>query len=974
MYIPLYVKTNYSLLSSLISIKELINYAKKHHLPSLSITDNNMHGVMEFYQACLKADIKPIIGLDIVFNDYHILLYAKNYDGYQSLMKLSTIISERNLGLSDLKEYATGLITVLPYLSLSLYDTIKDFYPDLYIGYCNSAEEKTLLNQYPQLVFLNKALYLDNSDKKYLKYLYLIRDGKTIADEISYPDEDNSLIIDIANINKDSLFNTEEIANMCHIIFPPSKLELPPFDCHIDPHLYLTKLSIAGLNKRLNQVNEVYKNRLKYELDTIESMGFSNYFLIVYDFIKYAKKNNILVGPGRGSAAGSLVSYALGITDIDPLPYNLFFERFLNPERVTMPDIDTDFPDIYRDQVIEYVTKKYGLKKVAGIVTYGTLGGKQVLRDVGRVLNIPLYKVDELSKLVGFKETLKETYQNNGHFKDIINSEERLKLLFNIAVHIEGFPRHTSIHAAGIVMSSRPLDDLIPLTYTNNGYITAYSMEYLEALGLLKMDFLGLKNLTTIMHIINDIKNQEGLDLDFHTIPLDDQKTLQLFADANTLGVFQFETPGMRNFLRKLKPTCFEDLFAANALFRPGPATNIDSYINRRHGVEAVTYIDERLKPILANTYGIIVYQEQIMQIASLVASYSLGEADILRRAMSKKKKEVLLNEENKFLEKALKNGYTKAKAKEIYDLILRFANYGFNRSHSVAYSLIAYKMGYLKTYYPRYFYSNLLTSVIGSESKTKEYIYELKATNIEVLHPDINQSMDYYTVTDNGVRLPLSVIKNVGIVAAKDIITSRGNTPFTDIFDFVTRTGTRSITRRVLECLIDASCFDCLNYNKATLYSNLDNIINYGELTKDLDKEFVLKPEIDIVTEYNPSVLMQKEKDLFGFYLKNHPIALYKDQYKNIINLSNIKNYFNKEVSLLVLIESLKIITTKKNEAMAFMNASDEETSIELTLFPKVYQNNTSLAKGDVILVSGLVEKRFDKIQVIVHNIKKIS
>lgn len=973
MYIPLYIKTNYSLLSSLIDIDSLIKYAKDKQLPYISIVDNNMYGVIEFYQKCLKNNLKPIIGLDIIIDNQTVLLYAKNYEGYQSLMKISTIQSERPLTLLDIEKHYLSLIVILPCSSINLYKNLLKIFPDLYIGYTNKEEEKKLIGKDYKLVFINKALYLNENDQKYLKYLYLIRDGKTIADE-AFKNEynNNALLTDVTGIDKDSIFNTEEIANQCHVIFPPSKLELPIYNNLKDQYDYLVKLSIAGLKKRLTIVNDIYQNRLKYELEIINEMGFSNYFLIVYDFIKFAKQNNILVGPGRGSAAGSLVSYSLGITDVDPIKYDLLFERFLNPNRVTMPDIDTDFPDVYRDQIIEYVTNKYGNKKVAGIITFGTLGGKQVLRDVGRILNIPIYKIDELSKLINFKETLKQAYQNNINLSNIIDSEDRLKLLYDIAIHIEKFPRHTSVHAAGIVMSKCPLDETIPLVYNNNSYITAYSMDYLEDLGLLKMDFLGLKNLTTIMNIIKDINLQNDEKIDFNKIPLNDSKTLKLFADGKTLGIFQFESEGMRKFLKKLKPSCFEDLFAANALFRPGPSNNIDTYIKRRHGKEEATYIDERLKPILKNTYGIIIYQEQIMQIASLVASYTLGEADILRRAMSKKNKEIILKEKNKFIESALKNDYSFNKAEEIFSLILKFANYGFNRSHSVAYSIIAYKMGYLKAHYPKYFYSNLLTSVIGSEIKTKEYIYELKANQLEILHPDINLSMDYYTVSDEGIRLPLSAIRSVGIIAAKDIINSRQKEPFEDIFDFISRTKTRSITKRVLESLINASCFKSFSYNKATLHSNIDNIINYGELTNELDKEFVLKPEIDLVNEYSDNLQMQQEKELFGFYLKDHPVTKCKNKYQNIINLKDIANYYNKIIDLIVLIDNIKVITTKNNEEMAFITGSDEESNIELLLFPKIYQKNNNFQKNDVILIKGKVEKRFDKIQVIVNNIKK--
>jgi len=485
-----------------------------------------------------------------------------------------------------------------------------------------------------------------------------------------------------------------------------------------------------------NQVPKEYQTRLAYELEIIEKMGFSNYFLVVYDFIKYAKKNKILVGPGRGSGAGSLVCYSIGITDLDPIKYDLLFERFLNPERISMPDIDTDFPDIYRDQVIEYVTNKYGSKKVSGIVTFGTLAAKQAIRDVSRVLNVPWYQVDQVSKRIPSftKKKLMDFYQEDPEFKRLITSDEKLKQMLKIANIIEGFPRHTSSHAAGIVMCQKDLDEVVPLTKNDGIYLTGFTMEYLEELGLLKMDFLGLRTLTTIMRIINDIKEGEGKEIDFNTIPLDDKNVLEIFRKADTTGIFQFESDGMRSFLRRLEPSTFEDIFAAIALFRPGPAINIDSYIRRKNNQEEITYLDKSLEPILKSTKGIIIYQEQIMQIASSFAGYTLGEADILRRAMSKKKMDVLKSEEERFMERSIKRGHSEETSKKIFDLILNFANYGFNKAHSVSYALIVYQMAYLKVNYPIYYITNLLNMSIGATEKTKEYLILAKKYNYQIL------------------------------------------------------------------------------------------------------------------------------------------------------------------------------------------------------------------------------------------------
>lgn len=979
MFTRLYVKTNYSLLSSLISIDKLIEECVNKKIKSIAICDDNMMGVMHFYKACKKNHVKPIIGLDIKYNQYHILLYAKNYDGYKSLIKLSTISSERSITLDDLKKYNQEVITVLPYASIELLDSINAIYSDLYLGYSNKEEEQEVKKISNYIVFINQTLYIHKEEAQYLKYLYMIRDNKTISDDIDFVDHYNYFLFDevIHLSDVEGLNNSNVISDQCNLEFPKPSNLLPIYqtDNH-DSDDYLKNLSMKGLNKRLNNhVPNTYKERLLYELDVIKKMGFSNYFLVVYDFIRYAKKENILVGPGRGSAGGSLVAYSLGITDIDPIQYDLLFERFLNPERITMPDIDTDFPDIYRDQVIDYVKDKYGIKNVAGIITFGTMASRLAIRDVARVLNIKGSEVDLLCKYIPVvtKLKLKDFYKQNEEFRSIIDSDEKLQKLFEIALVIEGFPRHTSMHAAGIIMSRVELDEVIPLVKnSDNLYLSGYSMEYLEELGLLKMDFLGLKNLTTIMNVISDIEKNEHIKIDFSKIPLDDKEALNIFTTADTSGIFQFESSGMRNFLKNLKPNSFEDIFAAIALFRPGPAVNIDSYIRRKHGQEQIDYIDPSLEEILKPTYGIIIYQEQIMQIASVMAGFSLGEADILRRAMSKKKMDVLKNEEDRFITGAIQRGYSKEMAKKVFNLILNFANYGFNRAHSVAYSLIAYKMAYLKARYPKYFFSNLLTSVIGSETKTKEYINEVRSRGIKILLPDINESMGYYKVEDEGIRYPLSNIKNIGIVTCRDIISNRKD-KFSDIFDCISKIVTRNVNEKTIETLILASCFDSFGYNKKTLLNNLDNLLNYASLTKDLDPSLVIKPEIEEIDEFTKEVLMANEKKLFGFYLSEYPTTIYKEKFETI-DLSDVGKYFNKTIDMLALIDKIKVIETKNHEKMAFIYGSDESTTMDFTMFPDVYSKYMDLERGDVVLIRGRVEKRLNQYQVIVLKLRKLS
>ena len=978
MFTSLYVKTNYSLLSSLVSIDNLILYAVEHKLSALAICDDNMTSTKIFYDKCIKNNIKPIIGLDLKYNNSNILMYAKNFIGYQSLIKLSTISSERDITITDLETYNNDVVVVLPYKDFALYNELTRLYNNLYIGVLNKIEEKESYKVTKNVVFINKVLYLNKEHEKYLKYLFMIRDSKTIADDVTFKDNYNYMLLSdaISLVSNETLNNTNVIADMCNLELSKRDDLLPVYDTNIDSDQYIVKLSVAGLNKRLGgNVSDVYKKRLIYELDVIKRMGFSNYFLVVYDFIKYAKKNNILVGPGRGSAAGSLVAYSLGITEIDPIKYDLLFERFLNPERVSMPDIDTDFPDIYRNNIIEYVRNKYGEKRVSGIITFGTMAAKLVLRDVGRVLNIPPKTIDTLCKKIPTvtKDKLKDFYDRDENFRNIINSSDKLMLLYEISTLIEGFPRHISTHAAGVVMSRIDLDRIIPLVRNNDMYISGYTMEYLEELGLLKMDFLGIKNLTTIMNIIADIESSLGIKINFSDIPLDDPDALKLFETADTCGIFQFESEGMKNFLRKLRPNTIYDIFAAIALFRPGPAVNIDSYIRRKHGLEQVTYLDPCLEGILSSTYGIIIYQEQIMQIANVMAGFSYGEADILRRAMSKKKLDLLKGEEIRFIEGSVTRGHKEEDAKRVFDLILNFANYGFNKSHSVSYAIVAYKMAYLKAKYPKFFFSNLLSSVIGSEVKTIEYINEARKLGINVILPDINRSTNKYEVVDNGILFPLSNIKNVGIVTCKDIINSRGD-GFSDIYDCFSKILSRNVNKSTLEALIDVSCFDSFGYNKKTLYYNLDNLINYATLTKDLDPDLVIKPDIEIMDEFSKGELLSNEKASLGFYLSSHPTTIYKSRTSNVVNLADIKNYFGKRIELLVMIDKVRVVNTKNNDRMAFYLASDDTAQTDLTLFPKAYEKYKDIDKGEIVLVKGEVQRRFDKYQIIVNEIKRIN
>lgn len=964
MYTPLYIKTDNSLLSSLINIDELIKYALKNNISSLSITDNNMYGVIEFYNKCIINNIKPIIGLELTIENKKIILYCIDNNGYKNLIKLSTINSEKTIDYDNLKKYSASLICIVLYKDMDIYETLEKIYEKIYIGYKNEFEYEKIQNT--NKVYINQICYLNEFDDIYLKYLTAIKNSQLI-ENVENVLINNNLILekDLLKLNFD-LTNNYEITKMCNIKIEHEDNLIPKFKCpdSLDSYTYLKKLCIDGLKKIFgNTVNKIYVDRLKKELEIINKMGFCNYFLIVWDYVKYAKENSILVGPGRGSAASSLVAYVLNITTIDPIKYNLLFERFLNPERITMPDIDIDFEYRYRDAMVKYVISKYGIKNVAPIITFGTLGAKQAIRDVARTMSIELKMVDNLCKMIDSNLTLLENYNKNSKIKNYISINEELKNLYKVATKIEGLKRHTSIHAAGVVMCDKPLDEVIPLDKSHNDfYVTGYSMEYLESLGLLKMDFLALKNLTLIKDTIDE------LNINFDDIPINDKKAINIFTKANTIGIFQFESEGMINFIKKLKPDNVEDVIASLALFRPGPMNNIDSYIKRKKGIEKIDYIHDDLYDILKDTYGIIIYQEQIMLIASRMASYTLGEADVLRRAMSKKKESILINEKEKFITRSIANGYDEKIATKVYELILKFASYGFNRAHSVSYAMISIKMAYLKANYSLVFMKNLLNMVIGNSIKTNEYIYECKKLNVELTKPDINISEDKYIQKNGKLFFPLNLIKNIGVGAVELILKERHKKQFDDIFDFINRCYGKIVNRQVIESLIYSGAFDSLNYNKRTLIYNLDVIINYGEIGSLLQDE--LKPIIEEKEEFKQEELMQYELDMFGFYITTHPITKYKIKY-NTLSINEIENEINKDVELVLLVNKVKENTTKKNEKMCFINAMDEVSNIDLVLFPKVYEKNQNINRLDVIHLFGRVEKRFDKVQIIVNKME---
>ena len=796
-----------------------------------------------------------------------------------------------------------------------------------------------------------------------------------LANDIENNNDNNYLLSreEFEKMYPDDFQNNYYIYENCNVSLTFNKDLLPIYDCpnNLDSFSYLKQLCKEGLKKIFgDSIYKVYIERLKYELDIINKMGFCNYFLVVWDYVKYAKEHSILVGPGRGSAAGSLVSYLLNITTVDPIKHNLLFERFLNPERITMPDIDIDFEDTKRDEVINYCTLKYGSKKVAPIITFGTMASKQAIRDVARTMNVDTKKVDAMCKYIDSNLNLKDNYKNNKKFNEIVNIDNINKTIFEIALKFEGLKRHTSMHAAGIVMSNVDLDEIIPLDRSHEDfYVTGYDMTYLEEIGLLKMDFLALKNLTMIKDCLDDINK----NINFYDIPIDDKEALNVFNKVNTTGIFQFETTGMMNFLRKFKINSFDDIGVALALFRPGPMQNIDTFINRRFGKENVDYYHEDLISILKPTYGIIVYQEQIMQIASVMAGYSYGEADLLRRAMSKKKEEILINEKEKFISQSISRGYDKEVCIKVYDMILKFASYGFNKAHSVSYAYIAAKMAYLKAHYPLYFLKQLLNGSIGSDIKTNDYIYECKKNNINLYKTNVNISTNEYIIKDNYLVAPLTIIKNLGLLGANKITEEREKSKFIDIFDFVNRIYGKGINKKILENLIDAGALDDFGFNHHTLKENLDIIINYSEIG-DLIDDDSLKPEIKYYEEYNTQDLLAFEKEAYGFYLTRHPVMDLKQQYENIIDLDKINLYFDKNINVIVYAEKIKEVDIKNNDKMAFIDGSDEVSKIDIVLFPKIYQKYNDIKSGKIYLIKGRVEKRFDKYQLNAYELTELE
>lgn len=944
MYIPLKVTTDYTLLKSLIKVPNLISFLSEKNIDVCGICDENLYGVLEFYYACKKNNIKPIVGLDVKIDDLNVYLYAMNFDGYKNLLKIHTLKEKNELILDDLSVYKDSILCIVPFKSKELFDKLK-FFNNLYISYNNSLERLNALTITSNVLYINDLKALKKNDVLFFAYLDKLRKEEVGMYEQNYyfaPD------IDLGKI--------DEVISLLNLELEFNKKYIPKYKDNIDSSLFLHDLCFKGLTKRLNgKVPDIYLKRLNYELKIINEMGFVDYFLIVYDYVLYAKRHDILVGPGRGSAAGSLVSYSIGITEIDPLKYNLLFERFLNPERVTMPDIDVDFDALKREEIIEYVRNRYGDKNVALGLTFTTLKSKLVLREIGKLLKINDTLLDNFIKCINGNICLKDNLTNE-NIKKYLNNYNELKKLYNISMHLEGLKKNTSTHAAGVVISSTNLDEIIPIHYENNTLITGVTMDYLESIGLLKMDFLALKNLTTIKNILDEV----GKDA-LKNIDLNDKAVLNLFCTGKTEGIFQFETSLMRNLIRKLKPSSFNDLVASLALGRPGALEEADEYIARKNGKKEITYIHKDLEPILKDTYGIILYQEQIIAILGKIGGYSLAEADIIRRAISKKKESVINAEKEKFINGAIGKGYDRSVATLIYDLIVKFASYGFNKAHSVAYARISYDMAYLKVKYPEYFIIEMINN--KDNEKFAKLVLFLKNKGIKLEKPDVNLSHNKFYISGKELIMPLWQIKGIPENLSEKIIENRKD-GYTDFFDFVCK-NKKILNENILNTLINAEALRSFNLNERTLVENIAVALNFAEI----DDELIKRPVIIELDDYSDEVKRNNELESFGYFITNHPAS----KYQNVMKLEMLEKYLFKNIKCVVLVNRISNIKTKKNENMAFISASDETGTCDFTIFPKNMNLINDLKIGDLVEINGNVSKRFDKVSIIVNNIKKV-
>lgn len=1009
-FTPLDVKSSYSLLKSPTRISDLVTTAKERGYKALALTDENvLYGAVEFYNAAKKAGIKPILGLRLVValnetdgTKLDLVFLAKNQRGYQHLMDLSTLQQTRKdkkipLTIAQISPLLGELFIIIPPQSTvfsilarptSILTELANLGDDdsVLLG-VNSRLDDVQIDTLQQLskqlslplVGTSPVDYLNANDLFASRVLQAIDAGVELKDPTieagrrgqHYLHSKEQVIQDYkAKGLSAAAQKTVEVATLCNVELQFRAPVLPHFknQAGTSSQQYLRSLCIQGLKKRRvapGKTIQQYQERLAMELKVIHEMGFDDYFLIVWDVMNFAHQQKITTDPGRGSAAGSLVAYALAITEVDPLQYDLLFERFLNPERAQMPDIDLDIPDNRRDEVLQYVHQKYGHQRVAQIITFGTLAAKQVVRDVSRVFNLPRYDMQRLIDALphGLHVTLKDALKESQQLKNLLDDNPKFRLLIQVAQQLEGLPRHYSIHAAGIVLSEQPLHEIVPLQDGSDGLLmTQFAKDTVETLGLLKMDFLGLKNLSIMDNTLQMIR-QEDPNFDLQKINFNDQLTLQLFQRGKTEGIFQFESSGIRNVLVNLHPTNFEDIVAVNALYRPGPMENIPHFTARKAGKEKITYPAPSLEKILGPTYGILVYQEQVMQLASVMAGFTLGEADLLRRAMSKKKKATMEDMRTKFIAGATEHGYSAQVAHQVFEYIDRFANYGFNRSHAVAYSMMAFEMAYLKVHYPAAFFTALMNAETNIE-KLKRHVGDAKQFGVKISGPRINISESSFLLHDGTVYFGFSAIKGVRRDFVAAILEERQqNGKFTDLRNFITRIPERWQKQELIEPLIYSGAFDKMGYNRAEMIDALPKLISGIELFAGFANfdDPTLQTAIDQRNEFPLLTRLTKENEYLGVYLSGHPVTQYYQLGQQLHATKIADLYPNSEATIIVLTNHVKTIYTKReHREMAFVNGTDETGAVDITVFPKQYQQfKEQLETNKILIVRGRVEYR---------------
>ncbi len=1046
-FVHLHSHTVYSLLDGHSRTNDIARKAAELGMPAAAITDHGvMYGVVEFYRTCKEHGVKPILGCEVYEarrtrfdkepglddDPYHLVLLAEDMEGYRNLIKivsaahLEGFYYKPRVDLDLLAQHSKGIICLSACIAGSIpraaldgnyQEAVKkalrfreifgkdNFYLEIQDN--GLADQKranrALLDIANEtrtpVVATNDSHYTNREDARAHDILLCIQTNKLVndptrlrfgSDEFYFrPAEEMYRVFSYV---PEALKNTVLIADRCNVQLEFGKTNLPTFKCPegFNESTYLRKLCEERLPSRYPDPPQEVRDRLEYELKVIDQMGYPGYFLIVSDFVEYARSRNIPVGPGRGSAAGSLVAYVLGITQIDPLKYGLLFERFLNPARVTLPDMDIDFCFERRGEVIEYVTQKYGADCVAQIITFGTMAARAVIRDVARAMDIPYSEADKLAKAVPAQLgiTLDRALDTSPELKKMYSENEKYRDVIDIGRALEGIPRHSSVHAAGVVITGRPLVEFVPVQRTADGdVVTEFTMDVLEDLGLLKMDFLGLRTLTVIDHTIKSIKRNRGIDLDLSKIPLDDARSYGILERGETLGIFQLESDWVRDFLKDLKPRRFEDVIASVALCRPGPMEHIPEFIAAKTGEGK--YLHPKMEPILSETHGVMVYQEQIMQVASAMAGFSLAEADILRRAVGKKKKDLLDKMEQSFVSGCVEHSVPKRVAMEVYDLIMKFANYGFNKAHAASYGLIAYQTAYLKANFPAEFMAALLTSVAGASDKVSEYVDECRRLGIKVLPPDINESLWDFTVTKDGIRFGLAAVKNVGEAAVESIIRCREKDgPFTSLSDFCSRVDSRALNRRVIESLIRSGSMGSLG-GRAQLMEALDGVISRVSRTSrngSANQMSLLGPGqvkapaegLPQVPEYPRNELLRMEKELLGLYISGNPLKECERRLSKLVThtCSELgQTTDGSRVTTGGLIAGVKRITTKNGDMMAFVTLEDLSGSVEVVVFPRVYSKISANVQSDTIaIISGRVQVQDGVAKVVAEDVSPLS